>query len=309
MGDLGFGKSFGMLESGEGHWAIEVLKGSLRLVGTGFPVWMIRLLVQAAPPGGTRKRFFSFFLKLLDDRIASHDKVDHPDITHFLYEHYKKAKPADQKDLIHMLQGDARLLVIAGSDTTAITLTHLFYYLITVPGLMERVRDEVAGCMESDGGFSNLRLQKAELFNACINETLRLHPPVPSGVPRQSPSQAVQVANMWIPPRTLIKMPWYVMGRDEAYFPRASEFIPERFSTRPELLLRRDAWTPFSSGPYNCIGKNLAYMEIRTLAARLVTRFDMVLAPGENGRGLVGEAEDNFTLGLRPFRVIVTQRE
>ena len=95
---------------------------------------------------------------------------------------------------------------------------------------------------------------------------------------------------------------------DEKYFPNAEGFIPERFSTQPELIKHKDAWGPFSVGPYSCIGKNLAYMEIRGLTAQLITKFKASCAQGEDGKDLVSNSKDHFTLGLRPFQLVFTKR-
>lgn len=89
----------------------------------------------------------------------------------------------------------------------------------------------------------------------------------------------------------------------------AEQFIPERFSSRPELIKNKDAFAPFSIGPYACIGKNLAYMEIRLLTALLITRFDVRLAPGEDGTALLNHSVDHFTIGLKPINLVFTQRK
>jgi tryprostatin B 6-hydroxylase len=213
MGDLGFGQSFGMLESGQLHWAAATLQEALAISGFNFPTWVIRLLHALVSGSGAIKKFSGFLESQLQHRMQLQGKLDNPDVSHYLIEHFNNSDPKTQKKLIPMLQGDTRLIIIAGSDTTSITLTHLFYYLITVPGLKERVREEVNEYRESDGSFSNRRLQSAPLLNACINETLRLHPAVASGVPRKTPKSGVHIRDIYIPADTVIQMPWFSMGR------------------------------------------------------------------------------------------------
>ena len=55
---------------------------------------------------------------------------------------------------------------------------------------------------------------------------------------------------------------------------------------------------PFSLGPFNCVGKNLALAELRTLTAKLVLEFDVCFAPGEDGTRLLTKTQDHFTLDL-----------
>lgn len=57
-----------------------------------------------------------------------------------------------------------------------------------------------------------------------------------------------------------------------------------------------DAFAPMSMGPFGCIGKSLAMMELRTVTANLVTKFDISLAPKEDGNRLLYETVDHFTV-------------
>ncbi|KAL5339154.1 cytochrome P450 [Aspergillus crustosus] len=130
-------------------------------------------------------------------------------------------------------------------------------------------------------------IQSAPLLNACIFETLRLHPAVPSGLPRKTPPEGVYVGGRYIPGDTVM-VNFYAMGRGERHFLLPDSFIPERFTTRPDLILHKDALIPFSTGPASCVGKNLAMMEVRLLTTRLVMGYDVGFAEGEDGEGLVG---------------------
>jgi tryprostatin B 6-hydroxylase len=63
------------------------------------------------------------------------------------------------------------------------------------------------------------------------------------------------------------------------------------------------------SGPYGCVGKQLALMEIRNVIARIVTEFDVKFAPGEDGTALLKETMDTFTLALAPLMLVFTKRD
>jgi cytochrome P450 family 628 len=62
-------------------------------------------------------------------------------------------------------------------------------------------------------------------------------------------------------------------------------------------------------GPYGCVGKQLALMEIRNVMARIVTEFDVKFAPDEDGTKLLEESHDTFTIALAPLELIFTRRE
>ena len=66
---------------------------------------------------------------------------------------------------------------------------------------------------------------------------------------------------------------------------------------------------PFNTGAYACIGRQLAYMELRTMLAKIVLEFDMEFAPGEDGSALLEKTKDYFVLGLAELNVILTRRE
>lgn len=61
-------------------------------------------------------------------------------------------------------------------------------------------------------------------------------------------------------------------------------------------------------GPYGCIGRPLALMQIRTLVAKIVMHFDIHFAPGEDGSNLLEKSKDHFTLGLADLNLIFKQR-
>ena len=62
------------------------------------------------------------------------------------------------------------------------------------------------------------------------------------------------------------------------------------------MVKYKDAWAPFSMGPFGCIGKSLAMMELRDVTAKLVLRFDLSLADGEDGKRLMNQTRDHFTV-------------
>lgn len=61
-------------------------------------------------------------------------------------------------------------------------------------------------------------------------------------------------------------------------------------------------------GPYSCIGKQLALMELRMMVALLVTQFDIQFAPGEDGKELLNMSKDFFTVSITSLRLIFTLR-
>lgn len=146
------------------------------------------------------------------------------------------------------LQGDSRLVIVAGSDTTAATLSFLFYHLATERGVVDKIREELASHVDADGNVSNADIVNCEYLNGCINEALRLHPPVPSRVHRKTPPEGVEIGGQHIPGNVEIWCPQYVIGRNEDAYDHSREFIPERWYSKTSMVTNRSSFAPFSQG-------------------------------------------------------------
>ncbi|KPI34912.1 Tryprostatin B 6-hydroxylase, partial [Cyphellophora attinorum] len=313
MGDLAFGRSFGCLDEGKVHWAIKLLSDGMKPAGLALPAWFFRVVIAIPGAAADYWRFIRFCTDQLDKRMAEHsdrdakatnpDTQEEMDITHFLIDHYNKLDASDQREVLPMLQGDSRLIIVAGSDTTSACLTYLFYWLAKLPEIAEKIRKETDSCRLKDdrSHFDDQKLAECETLNGAINEALRLNPPVPSGIFRKTPKEGVHIGEKFIPGDTIIQMPWYVMGHDPKNYTSPDQFLPERWSPsphNPKLVHHKDAFQSFNSGPYGCIGKNLALMELRTVTAQLLDRFEVKFAEGEDGRALMEDSIDHFTTGL-----------
>ena len=112
------------------------------------------------------------------------------------------------------MTGDARLIIVAGSDTTSATLTYLMYHLAKAPHLITKLREELREMRYLPGSETEVRdIQDAKYLNGVINETLRLHPPVPSGLLRLTPPEGINIEGTFIPGGVTISSPLYSMGR------------------------------------------------------------------------------------------------
>jgi cytochrome P450 len=188
------------------------------------------------------------------------------------------------------------------------------------------LREEILPLVEASGEIPHLKLQYLDHLNAVINETLRLHPPVPTAIPRLTPPEGIQIGDTFVPGNTTVWCPQYVLGRskfpkrslhrrsrltrftDEEIYTDAKTFIPERWYCKPDLVKEKSAFLPFATGPYGCIGKPLALMQIRTLVARIIMYFDVKFADGEDGSRLMHDSKDHFTMGLADLELVFVKR-
>ena len=99
-----------------------------------------------------------------------------------------------------------------------------------------------------------------------------------------------------------------VSSTDPRSFEQPNEFIPERFTTRPELVKDKSVFIPFLTGSYACVGRRLALMEVRRAVAAIVSQYDIALGPGQTREGFLNGKIDAFTLVAAPLSLKFTRR-
>ncbi|KAI0399882.1 cytochrome P450 [Xylaria palmicola] len=308
MGDLAFGRSFKALETGKSHIYIDTMHqtSALPLGCLGTTPWVIQTITNLVPK---RLNPFMTLVRYSDECIEERKrrKPAEPDImTPILAAGAFYEDP--QADAL-LLVGDARLIIIAGSDTSASALIHSFYELARDADVVRRIREELEQHgIRNDETLSITQLQYLEYLNAFINETLRMHPTNPGGLFRLTPAGGVKIGGHYLPGGVKVVNPHYAVLRSPKAFVSPNEFIPERWTTRPELVLNKKAFCPFSQGRYACIGRNLALNELRAVISKSVLEFDISFAPGETGRALLEDSKDIFTLSLAKLELRFTRR-
>ena len=101
------------------------------------------------------------------------------------------------------------------SDTTSSTLTCLLFELARHPDVYKKLKSEVDQAFaEHDNKVpGHFELSKLQYLQACIDEALRLYPPLPSGVQRMTPPEGIRIDDMTIPGDTIIQIPLYTLHR------------------------------------------------------------------------------------------------
>ncbi len=178
---------------------------------------------------------------------------------------------------------------VAGHDTTANLLAWLFVALHDNADVEARVVDALSASIAaarpswSAVGDEPVPLEAVDgtpLLEACINETLRFHSPVPAfGRTPVSPDGEWLDGDgdgkrFWIPHGTMTLIPVWALHHHPDLWPAPEEFRPERFLKSPHGdSVSSFAFLPFSSGPRRCIGSQFALLEARVIAANVVARF------------------------------------
>ncbi len=195
--------------------------------------------------------------------------------------------------------GEAALLVGAGSDTSSTAMAACFFYLLHNPSALRTLQEEVRGAFaEVEDIRSGSKLASLSWLRACIDEAMRMTPPVPGALNRRVMSGGAVVDGCHLPAGTVVGVPIYAIHHNENYFTGSFSFRPERWIERKadytaeDVAKARSAFCPFSIGSRQCIGKNLAYMELLLTVARVVWLFDIrLLTAGHTGGGDPGSKE------------------
>ncbi|KAK4155412.1 cytochrome P450 [Chaetomidium leptoderma] len=310
MGELGLGESFHMLEKKDNRWVPDLLMAGMADIAQLQPIpWSTPILHRIPFTAEGPRKFIRFIEDQVRQRKERGSSQKKQDILGFLLASWAKSEKKDAD--YQWLRGDARLVIVGGSDTTASTLTFIFHYLAKYPDEVRKLRDEFTPLLAASGKdhLDAKDVAKAVHLNGVIHETLRLNPPIPSGFPRVTPPEGITIAGRYIPGGTTVVIPLRTLGRSEACYERALEFVPERWYSRPDMIKHKDAFASFGLGPYSCIGRALSLVEMRNLIVKVLTRFDVEFAPAEDGQAFMEGAKDHFIIEIPALRLVFKERK
>ncbi|KAK3301896.1 cytochrome P450 [Chaetomium strumarium] len=285
IGDLAFGETFGGVESDQPHPWISIAMGALRqgaLADTfkRFPtaaeVFLALFPGKMAKLIEDTKNNEELAIGLTNKRIQRHDSARKDFMTRIL----EKRDPAKVSDL--QLAAHASDFVIAGSETTATALACILYYLLKDRAVMEKLCNEVRTWFTSYDQITSLATLPLPYLKAVILEGLRIYPPLPFALPRVVPEGGDTVDGIFLPAGTIVSTNPVAASLDSRYFSEPMAFKPGRWlassgNTRDNLA----ATQPFSLGPRACLGRNLAWLELRTVLAKLLWTYDLKLVNEE----------------------------
>lgn len=233
-----------------------------------------------------RERYMKYSKAQAGERVKLGDDADRKDFFHYLL----KAKDPETGAGFSMseLWGESNLLIIAGSDTTSTALASTFFYLVHNTHALQKASAEVRAAFASVKDIvSGPTLASCHYLRACLDEAMRLSPPVGGILPREVLPGGSVIDGHTIAAGIDVGTPTYTIHHNPSYFPQPFAYIPKRWLagsaagiTPESVALARSAFCPFSVGSRGCIGKGLAYTELSTTLARTLWLFELRLAPG-----------------------------
>ncbi|SDZ88588.1 Cytochrome P450 [Haloplanus vescus] len=184
-------------------------------------------------------------------------------------------RAADDPDVDYppnQIRDEVATFLIAGHETTALSLTYTLALLSWHPECRERVRDEAAA-LNSDSPTHD-DLSSLPYTQRVYREALRLYPPAWATFRRAS--RPVRLGDYRVPEGAAVVMPQWSIQRSGRHFEAPTTFDPDRWERRSPT--DTPAYFPFSTGPHACVGRNFALSGATLTLARLVREFDIEVA-------------------------------
>lgn len=203
-------------------------------------------------------------------------------------------------------------MAFAGSETTAISLSSVFYYLLKNPLCMQKLYQELDEKAKEGHFKDNVQgvvtwseSQALPYLDACIKEAFRMHPAPGLPLERIVPPAGAEIAGHFIKGGTIVGVSAWVIHRNREVFGEDVEvFRPERWLVDENAAGGREAeekrvkemsgvMLQFGMGARTCIGKNISLLEIYKVVPSLLRRFEVCFPP------FIPSVLDSFTIDMR----------
>jgi unspecific monooxygenase len=220
-----------------------------------------------------RARWIAFMDEIIEARLRTPADADKP---RDLFDLLLAARDPETGTAFSraQLRDQMATMIVAGHETTALTLFWSLYLLASSPADQERVAEEVRDLDLSPGGAADA-LAKLPYTKAVVNESLRLYPPA-FGLARIAKG-ADRLGAVDVERGTLVMIAPWVLQRHRRLWKDPDAFNPSRFIGDAPLA-HRFAYMPFGAGPRICIGAPLALTEACLVLASMVQRFHVGMA-------------------------------
>ena len=166
------------------------------------------------------------------------------------------------------LRDNLLTFIVAGHETTALTLSWALYLCAFDQGVQDRARTEARAVL-GDRDATAADIENLPYIRQIVDEALRLYPP--AGIISRTAQKHDTLCDREIRPGDTVMVPIYALHRNALLWDNPDAFNPDRFANRKAI--QRYAYLPFGDGPRICIGASFALQEAVIILATLLARF------------------------------------
>ncbi len=301
MADVVFGAHYNLLQNERFRYVVESIdKSNVRMSCLiQFPEfarlkidkYIFRQAIVA------RNRFIKFVTRVVGERLGkiateNPDKIKTEDADVFGNLAAAKDPETGEGFTLNEIAAESTTLVVAGADTSSVAFAAMLFYLADNRNAYDRAAAEVRSKFQSPGDIAmGSDLASCNYLYACINEALRMSPPVGLALWREVATGNFVVDGQAVEAGCDVGVPLYSIHHDPKYYSEPFEYRPERWLVDDgtgSVERARSAFNPFSVGMRSCLGKSLALTEMALTAATILLTGDFRFAEGPKrlvGRG------------------------
>ncbi|KAK7301791.1 hypothetical protein RJT34_12666 [Clitoria ternatea] len=227
----------------------------------------------------------------MNDAVSAREQSPSDDL---LSRFMKKRDAAGKPLSAAVLRRIALNFVLAGRDTSSVALSWFFWLIMNHPAVEQKIIDELTSVLTATRGGDRRKwteeavdfeeAEKLVYLKAALAETLRLYPSVPEDF-KFAVSDDVLPDGTMVPAGSTVTYSIYAVGRMKSVWGEdCMEFKPDRW-----LSVQGDRFEPpkdgyrfvaFNGGPRTCLGKDLAYLQMKSVAAAVLLRHRLSPVPG-----------------------------
>jgi cytochrome P450 len=317
MADLSFNESLDLLENAQlSPWVQAIFAGiklttrlqALKRLGS-IPSMLIDNLMKSPIIQAQFWNHFNHCIRRVDRRFNL--QPERPDLWSAVLDKNNKDNLSKQEHY-----SNASLFMIAGTETTASALSGIVHNVLINPSTLTTLLHEIRTAFPNSDDVTLQRCSNLPYLSAVISEGLRMYPPIPGTAPRVIPPGGMVIGGKFVPGKTVVGVHHLAAYRNPEHFKDADDFRPERWlrgnndekkgteNGEDDSRDHLDAVMPFSTGPRACLGRNLAYHEMRLLLVMTFLHFDLEICE-RSRREWAGGQKSWLFWEKKPLRVVL----
>ncbi|EEF48748.1 cytochrome P450, putative [Ricinus communis] len=188
-------------------------------------------------------------------------------------------------------------IFVAGTDTSATTIEWTISELMRNPRVLQKAQEEVRRVFGEKGNVDEAGLHHLSYVKMVLSEALRMHPPAPLVLPRESKEHCV-VQGYDIPAKSKVMVNAWAIGRDPKSWTEPDEFYPERFiNSSVDFKGANYEFIPFGAGRRICPGLLFGVAAVELPIAQLLYHFDWIIPGGVKPENL--DMTEDFGAAVR----------